>query len=366
MLTLEQLSHAYGDQPVLKGVDLVLERGRIGCLLGPSGCGKTTVLRCIAGFERPAGGRISAAGRELSGPGVHVPPERRRIGMVFQDYALMPHLDVAGNVAFGLAAPGGSRRRDRVREMLELVGLPGLEGRYPHELSGGQQQRVALARALAPEPGLLLMDEPFSNLDAGLRERLATEVRDILKSVGTTALIVTHDHQDAFSVADDVGVLTAGRLLQWDTAYNIYHRPADRFVAGFVGQGVWLPGVVRGPDTVETPVATATGRMTEALPAGTEVELLLRPDDVVHDDESAMKARVVSRRFRGPQFLYELSTTDGSRLLSAVPSHHDHAVGEMIGIRIETDHMVVFPARAPAGGPVVPERGTDPSAAGAT
>jgi iron(III) transport system ATP-binding protein len=344
MLAIEQLSHAYGDQPVLQGIDLILERGRIGCLLGPSGCGKTTVLRCIAGFERPAAGRITAAGRELAGQGVHVPPERRRIGMVFQDYALMPHLDVAGNVAFGLGGRGSARHGERVRDMLALVGLPGLEGRYPHELSGGQQQRVALARALAPEPGLLLMDEPFSNLDAGLRERLASEVRDILKAVDATALIVTHDHQDAFSVADDVGVLARGRLLQWDTAYNVYHRPADRFVAGFVGQGVWVRGVVRGPDTVETAVATATGRMTEMLPVGTEVELLLRPDDVVHDDESALKARVVSRRFRGPQFLYELCTADGSRLLSAVPSHHDHAVGEMIGIRIETDHMVVFPS----------------------
>ncbi len=345
MLAIESLAHAYGGQPVLKGVDLVLERGRIGCLLGPSGCGKTTVLRCIAGFERPAAGRIAAGGRDLSTPEVFLPPEQRRIGMVFQDYALMPHLDVAGNVAFGLGRRGRTQHAGRIAELLELVGLPGLEARFPHELSGGQQQRVALARALAPEPELLLMDEPFSNLDAGLRERLATEVRDIIKGVGTTALVVTHDHQDAFSVADDVGVMSDGRLLQWDTAYNVYHRPADRFVAGFVGQGVWVPGIVRSPGEVETAVATARGRMTDDAPPGTEVELLLRPDDVVHDDEGPLRARVASRRFRGSQFLYELVTAEGQRLLSAVPSHHDHGVGEIIGFRIETDHMVVFPRR---------------------
>jgi iron(III) transport system ATP-binding protein len=345
MLVIEGLAHDYGEQPVLRGVNLVLERGRIGCLLGPSGCGKTTVLRCIAGFERPTDGRISAAGRELTAAAVFLPPERRRIGMVFQDYALMPHLDVAGNVAFGLGRGGRDRHVGRVTELLELVGLPGLEGRFPHELSGGQQQRVALARALAPEPELLLMDEPFSNLDAGLRERLAGEVRDIIKGVGTTALVVTHDHQDAFSVADDVGVMSEGRLRQWDTAYNVYHRPEDRFVAGFVGQGVWVPGIVRSAGQVETGVAMARGRMTDGLPPGTEVELLLRPDDVVHDDESPLRARVASRRFRGSQFLYELVTPEGQRLLSAVPSHHDHAVGELIGFRIETDHMVVFPRR---------------------
>ena len=343
MLTIEGLAHAYAEERVLEGVNFTLEPGRIGCLLGPSGCGKTTVLRCIAGFERPAAGRITAAGRPLYGPGVHLAPEHRRIGMVFQDYALMPHLDVAGNVAFGLGRGGRGRHAARVAELLALVGLPSLERRFPHELSGGQQQRVALARALAPEPALLLLDEPFSNLDASLRERLAIEVRDILKALGTTALVVTHDHQDAFAVADDVGVLNAGRLLQWDTAYNVYHRPTDRFVAGFVGQGVWLPGVVCSPGTVETAVATATGRMTQPLAPGTEVDLLLRPDDVIHDDESALKARVVNRRFRGPQFLYDLVMPNGQRLLSAVPSHHNHAIGEMIGIRIETEHMVVFP-----------------------
>ncbi len=343
MLELLSVSYSIGGESILEGLGLSLERGRIGCLLGPSGCGKTTALRCIAGFERPDAGRILAGGRELSGPGRHVAPEARRIGMVFQDYALMPHLDVAGNVGFGLRR--GGEADSRIREMLAIVGLEGLERRYPHELSGGQQQRVALARALAPRPELLLMDEPFSNLDALLRERLAAEVREILKALGTTALVVTHDHHDAFSVADDVGVMRRGRLLQWDTAYNIYHRPADRFVAGFVGQGVWLRGVVSSADSVALALGEATGSMTERLAAGTEVDLLLRPDDVVHDDTAALKARVVGRRFRGPQFLYELETADGQRLLSAVPSHHDHAVGEMIGIRIQTDHMVVFPRK---------------------
>jgi iron(III) transport system ATP-binding protein len=347
MLTLSHVACNYGAEPVLNDVSFKLERGHIGCILGPSGCGKTTLLRCIAGFERVRGGEIRTAGVMLSTPKRHVPAEQRRIGMVFQDYALLPHLTALKNVEFGLRGMSAAARKTRAMQFLEQVGLTQLAARFPHELSGGQQQRVAIARAMAPQPDLLLMDEPFSNLDAGLRQSLGQEMRELLKSLGATALIATHDHHDAFSMADDAGVLHKGRLLQWDTAYRLYHRPADRFVADFVGKGVWLPGRVSSTDSVEIETGTATGSMTAMFPIGAEVDLLLRPDDVVHDDDSALTAEVVRKQFKGSEFLYELRLPSGARLLSSVPSHHNHAVGESIGIRLETAHMVVFPRSEP-------------------
>lgn len=352
MLTLQGVCSSYGQGPVLRDVSFRLERGHIGCILGPSGCGKTTLLRCIAGFERITAGEIVSDGVLLSASGHHVPAEGRRIGMVFQDYALLPHLTALRNVEFGLHRMHAAERRARAMRCLEQVGLAELAERFPHELSGGQQQRVAIARALAPQPALLLMDEPFSNLDAGLRQSLGQEMRTLLKSLDATVLIATHDHDDAFSMADDIGVLQGGHLLQWDTAYRLYHRPANRFVADFVGKGVWMRGIVSAADSVDIETGRASGSMTAEFPVGAEVDLLLRPDDVVHDDASELTAEVVRKQFMGSEFLYELRLPSGALLLSSVSSHHDHAVGESIGIRLETTHMVVFPrADQPDGVP---------------
>jgi iron(III) transport system ATP-binding protein len=342
MLHIQDVSHRYAEHAVLKDVSLELGAGRIGCILGPSGCGKTTLLRCIAGFEPVSGGEIRAGDSLLSSAKRHVPPEQRRIGMVFQDYALLPHLTAQQNVAFALHEQPARDARLLALSFLKRVGLDGLAGRYPHELSGGQQQRVAIARALAPNPRLLLMDEPFSNLDVSLRQDLGQEVRQLLNQLGTTALVAMHDHHDAFALADDAGVLRDGRLLQWDSAYQLYHRPTDRFVANFVGQGVWLEGRVRGEDKVETELGMISGRMKQRFPLDAEVDVLMRPDDVVHDDDSPMQAEVLSKQFKGSEFLYELRTASGAVLLSSVPSHHNHPVGESIGIRLETDHIVVF------------------------
>lgn len=238
MLTLENLGLAYdtptGRRTVVDDLSLSLGAGDIGCLLGASGCGKTTVLRAIAGFEPLRHGRIALGDTPLSSPDVHLAPERRRVGMMFQDYALFPHLSVAGNVGFGLRRQSQDARSRRVAEMLALVGLAAVAGSYPHELSGGQQQRVALARALAPAPELLLLDEPFSNLDIDTRERLAFEVRDILKQTGHTAILVTHNQAEAFAIADRIGVMHAGRLAQWDTPYVVHHHPASALVADFI------------------------------------------------------------------------------------------------------------------------------------
>ncbi|MFA7605271.1 MAG: ABC transporter ATP-binding protein [Rhodocyclaceae bacterium] len=352
-LELKDVELSYGPHRVVSGFSLALERGSIGCLLGPSGCGKTTVLRCIAGFERVVTGQIRLDDRVVSSQGLYLPPEQRRIGMVFQDYALFPHLSIADNIAFGLRAMTGDERSARVNDLLRIVGLSGSGKKYPHEMSGGQQQRVALARALAPRPSLLLLDEPFSNLDVELRERLSHEVRDIIKASGTTAILVTHDQHEAFAVADEIGIMHHGRIQQWDTPYNLYHRPANRFVADFIGQGVLMPGKVINDHQVRVELGVLNSLIPVECGVGCgqcdfdcPVEVLLRPDDIIHDDASPLKARVVKKAFRGADILYTLELGSGTRVLSLVPSHHNHALGEMIGIRLDVDHVVTFHERS--------------------
>ena len=349
-LDVSQLSVHYAgrSQRAVDQVSFSLQAGEIGVLIGPSGCGKTTLLRAVAGLERASAGSIRLAGDMVSSPQEHLPAEARRIGMVFQDYALFPHLDVAGNVGFGIAHLPRRERVARVAEVLALVGLAGQQQRYAHELSGGQQQRVALARALAPRPRLLLLDEPFSNLDVDLRERLAHEVRSILKAANTTALFVTHDQLEAFAIGDTIGVMHQGQLHQWDDAYTLYHRPASRFVAEFIGHGVFTPATIREIDqhvVVHTPLGDLTDVAECPLPgafAEGACDVLLRADDIVHDDHAPVKAEIIRKAFRGSEFLYTLRLASGELLMAHVPSHHDHKLGEWIGIRAEVDHVVTF------------------------
>jgi iron(III) transport system ATP-binding protein len=345
-LEIHHVSQAYGARTVLNDISFGLGDGAIACLLGASGCGKTTVLRCIAGFEAVAAGEIIINDMVVSRPGFSVPPEARRIGMVFQDYALFPHLTVARNVSFGLDAGNDmtvAARNARVTELLEVVGLATMAHRYPHELSGGQQQRVALARALAPRPALMLLDEPFSNLDVEMRERLSIEVRDILKSQNTTTILVTHDQNEAFTFADEIGVMIDGRIAQWATSYALYHEPANREIAEFIGRGSFLPGIVIDSNSVKLELGILHSDAPLRSSPGATVDVLLRPDDILHDDASAMQAAVVNKAFRGAQFVYTLELPGGGRVMSLVPSHHNHAIGEKIGIRLEIDHLVVFP-----------------------
>ena len=357
LLEVNRVSHAYGKHAVVSDLSFRLETGELACLLGSSGCGKTTMLRLIAGFESPSAGSIRLNGETIADERVQVPAESRRIGMVFQDYALFPHLSIADNIGFGLhekflkgRTELALTRRQRVDEMLELIGLSNRGARYPHELSGGQQQRVALARALAPQPHLLLLDEPFSNLDVELRERLSLEVRDILKRAGMAAIMVTHDQNEAFAVADVVGIMREGSIEQWDTPYNLYHRPATRHVADFIGQGVFLPGEVMSRQVVqvelgrlESDVPMDCGSSCAECKRDCRLDVLLRPDDVIHDDDSQVKAEVIAKAFRGAEFLYTLRLASGAQVLSLVPSHHNHAIGEKIGIRLDVDHVVTFP-----------------------
>ena len=344
LIELDRVAHAYGKHAVVTDLSFALEEGEIGCLLGASGCGKTTALRLIAGFERPDAGEVRIDGVVVGSRERMVPPERRRIGMVFQEYALFPHLSVTDNIGFGLRKFDAATRQQRIKELLELVGLVGQGGKFPHELSGGQQQRVALARALAPAPRLLLLDEPFSNLDVELRERLSQEVRNVIKATGTTAILVTHDQHEAFAVADAVGIMHEGRIEQWASPYELYHQPATRYAADFIGQGVFLPALVGAADAVDLELGRLNCRLPPDCHPGCSIQVLLRPDDVIHDDLSPLLAEVVAKDFRGAEFLYTLRLPSGERLLSLVPSHHNHAIGERIGIRLDVDHVVAFRA----------------------
>lgn len=338
LLAVERVSCDYSGLPAVHGVSLTLAPGELGCLLGPSGCGKTTLLRAVAGFHPPTAGRIALRGADAT----TLSPERRGIGFVFQDLALFPHLTVAENVAFGLHRLPRGERAARVAGALAPLGLDGLADRYPHELSGGQQQRVALARSLAPRPDLLLLDEPFSSLDAHLRIALRSELRQLLKGWGIAALLVTHDQDEAFAFADTVGVMRAGELLQWAPGFEVYHRPADPFVAGFVGEGRFIRGTVLDPHTV----ATALGRLRTSqameFATGGTVHVLIRPDDLQPDGEDGIDTLVVAAVFRGAETFYTLQLADGELVSALFPSHVQHAPGQRLRVRTDIEHVVVF------------------------
>jgi iron(III) transport system ATP-binding protein len=325
--------------PAVDALSLTVEAGRIFALLGPSGCGKTTTLRLIAGFETPDRGSIEIRGQPMSAPGRAVPPEARGVGMVFQDYALFPHLGVGDNVAFGLGRLDRPARSRRVAEVLELVGLGGLAERYPHELSGGQQQRVALARALAPAPALICLDEPFSNLDADLRAVMREEIGKILRLTGTTAVFVTHDQQEAFTLADAVGVLNAGHLEQVDVPYEVYHHPATRFVAEFVGEADFLRGIVKEEGIVSE---IGTFRNPDGHPIGMPVDIMIRPDDIdfiPHPDGDVV---IVGWQFHGAENVYRLRLASGARVHSVQPSTTLYPIGTRVRLVANLAHVVVF------------------------
>ncbi|NIR59158.1 MAG: ABC transporter ATP-binding protein [Gammaproteobacteria bacterium] len=349
LLSVEGITCRYDGHPVVRDLGFTIEPGGLACLLGPSGCGKTTVLRAVAGLEPLVHGSITLRGRVVSRPGYTRAPEKRGLSMVFQDYALFPHMTVAENVTFGLRRHGPRERRRCASEVLELVGLSGLDQRYPHELSGGQRQRVALARALAPQPDLVLLDEPFSSLDVDLRERLGQDVRTILKQQRIAALLVTHDQHEAFAVAEKIGVMHEGRILQWDTPYHLYHEPCCRFVADFIGQGRFLRATLLGPNTLETEAGLVRSHRDLTWRRGTTLDILVRPDDIVADPESALRAEVIHKAFKGAEILYTLRLPTGGTVLSLFPSHHNHEIGERVGVRIEAEHLVAFPAEAPRG-----------------
>ncbi|MDO5059640.1 MAG: ABC transporter ATP-binding protein [Neisseria sp.] len=314
MLNISNLSVTFGTHTVLQHFDFDLQNGETACLLGSSGCGKTTALRAIAGFETPQTGEIVLNGRNLAG----IAPHKRGIGMVFQDYALFPHLSVAGNIAFGLHALSRKAKQARTAELLELINLKGCADKYPHQLSGGQQQRVALARALAPKPALILLDEPFSNLDADLRQRLSKDVRELLKQQQTAAVLVTHDQQEAFAMADRIAIMQQGRLKQYGSAQELYERPAAPEVAAFIGQGSLIGGEVQPDGSIASPL----GRHTLPLPccAGEKVQLFIRPDRLALAENAAPNARIRHLEYKGSHYAATLALANGETLLMDLPA----------------------------------------------
>ncbi len=345
MIRLLGITKCFGEVEAVRNLSLEIRRGRILTLLGPSGCGKTTVLRLLAGFESPDAGEIEISGRLVAGRGVNVPPEERRVGMVFQDYALFPHLSVAKNVAYGLKGVFRGKKRDaRVAEVLALTRLTGLEGRMPHELSGGQQQRVALARALAPEPLLVMLDEPFSNLDAALRAEVRSEMREILGAAGATAVFVTHDQTEAFSFANEVAVMFGGAIAQVAPPEELYHYPATREVAEFVGEANFMPGTAEGGRLM-----CALGEVPACGECAGRVEAMLRPEALRlralpagEDAKTGVGATVLAREFYGHDQLLKLRLDSGPVLCSRLGGGPGFKPGERVAVEVR-GHALVFP-----------------------
>ena len=319
------LSKSFGAIEAVRELNLEIERGELMAVLGPSGCGKTTLLRVIAGFEQPDAGCVVVSDEVVSGPGRTIPPEKRRVGMVFQDYALFPHLSVEGNVAFGLSNRPREERDALTRRTLELVGLQHKARTNVHELSGGERQRVALARALAPEPELVLLDEPFSSLDATLRGGLRREVELILRDAEATALLVTHDQEEALSLADRVAVMRDGQIVQVGPPVEVYGEPATRWAAQFVGEVNVLSGVARGGG-----VETELGVFDLRAPASGSVQVAVRPEQLELRADGNGNAEVVAREFRGHDVLYRLRHEGGKTLLVQLPSLQLHEVGDSV------------------------------------
>ena len=327
-ILLEEVSKSFGATRAVREVSLEIEHGELMAVLGPSGCGKTTLLRLIAGFEAPDGGSVAVGEETVAGPGALVPPEKRRVGMVFQDFALFPHLTVEANIAFGLTRRPREEREELTRRTLELVGLQHKAGRHPHELSGGERQRVALARALAPEPEVVLLDEPFSSLDATLRADLRREVELILRDAEATALLVTHDQEEALSLADRLAVMRAGRIVQVGAPEEVCGRPVSRWAAQFVGEVNVLAGVARGAR-----VETELGRFDLRAPATGTVHVAVRPEQLELTARHDGNAEVVSREFRGHDVLYRLRHEGGRTVLVQLPSLELYEVGARVFVR---------------------------------
>jgi iron(III) transport system ATP-binding protein len=332
-IRVHDVTKRFDDAVALDSFTLDVWEGDLLSLLGPSGCGKTTALRVIAGFEHPDAGEVEIAGRDVVGPGTFVSPEARRVGMVFQDYALFPHMTVARNVAYGLGR--NDERERRMAEVLDLVGLAHLVDRLPHELSGGQQQRVALARALAPRPEVVLLDEPFSNLDAGLRERVRREVRAILQEAGTTAVFVTHDQEEALAMSDTVAVMRHGTIVQAAAPDELYLRPVDPWIARFLGDAGFVAGVA-----VSGRVETQVGTFETELDG--PVEVMIRPEDVSFDLDPAGIATVIDREFFGHDQLVTLQFADGQQLRSRAGPTRGLRRDQRVNVRVEK--AVTFPA----------------------
>ncbi len=346
VLELDGITKSFGPETAVSDVTLSVHEGEILTLLGPSGCGKTTTLRLLAGLEEPSAGTVRLAGERVAGPGTYVTPEDRDVGLVFQDYALFPHLTAAENVAFGLNGRDETDRDERVEELLDLVDLGGYREHRPDQLSGGQQQRIALARSLAPEPDILLLDEPFSNLDVGLRVEMREEVREIIKRAGVTAVSVTHDQEEALSISDRVAIMNGGQVEQVGKPEIVFENPRSRFVASFLGRASFLSGRVRG-DSVDTALGTLENdHLNGPVDAydGARIDVLVRPDDLqaVPTGDPTADGHIVHRQYNGPSFVYKVDIRNGDTIRCLHNHSETFEHGQPVAVDIVADHPLAW------------------------
>ncbi|MBT7235997.1 MAG: ABC transporter ATP-binding protein [Gammaproteobacteria bacterium] len=340
-LEIENISLNLDSDRILDNLCLSVNEEEILSIIGPSASGKTSLLRVIAGFENITTGKIKLNGQVVDDTSIVIEPQKRNVGIIFQDLALFPHLSCAENITFGISRLPTEEQIQRLRRLEEVLSITGISKKFPHEISGGQQQRVAIARALAPKPEILLLDEPFSALDEELKEKLLADVKILLKEEKITTIVITHNIKEAFQLSDKIAFLNDKKIIQIDSPYNIYHKPMTREIANFCGIGSFINGKIVDANYVLTDLGRHFGE-TAPYEIGTNVDIMIRPDDVIHDDNSTKSAQVVGKIFHGSDFLYKLKLSNGENIFCYTPSHHDHAVNEVIGIKSEMDHLILF------------------------
>ena len=340
-LEIENISLNLDNDRILDNLSLTVKEEEIISIIGPSASGKSSLLRVIAGFENISSGKVKLNGQTVDDTSTIIEPQERNIGIIFQDLALFPHLNCAENITFGISELSSKEKTKRLDRLEKVLGIIEISKKYPHEISGGQQQRVAIARALAPQPEILLLDEPFSALDENLKEKLLADLKILLKEEKITTIVITHNIKEAFQISDKIAFLSNKKIIQFDSAYNIYHKPLTREIANFCGIGSFINGEIIDKNHVETSLGKHFGDTT-SYEIGSSIDILIRPDDIIHDDDSTKSARVIEKNFHGSDFLYKLKLNSGENIFCYTPSHHDHGINEVIGIKSEMDHLILF------------------------
>ena len=340
-LKIENISYSIKNNKILDRLSFDVLSEDIVSIIGPSAAGKTTLLRIIAGFDRIDSGHIKLNNNIVDNNLIFVEPHERKVGIIFQDIALFPHLTCKDNILFGISNQDVNMKNERLGYLSKILNIEEIINKFPHEISGGQQQRVAIARALAPQPEILLLDEPFSALDEELKDQLIKDLRKLLKEEKITSIIITHNIKESFQIADKVAYLSSKKILQYDTPYDLYHKPKSREIANFCGIGSFLEGEVIDSNHIKTSLGILFGD-TSPFNKNDLVNVMVRPDDIIHDDHSTQSAKVIEKFFHGSDFLYKLELGDGQNILCYTPSHHDHSINEMIGIKAELDHLILF------------------------
>jgi iron(III) transport system ATP-binding protein len=340
-LNLQSVKIALESKVILDDVNLKIDTGEIVSLMGSSASGKTSLIRSIAGFHNISSGTIQIDGQVVDDSIRRSDVAMRNVGVIFQDLALFPHLTVRENICFGLNNIDSTQQQNRAKKLEDLLSIDNITNRYPNQISGGQQQRVAIARAIAPKPNLLLLDEPFSALDYELKDNLMSDIMKLIKSENITAILITHSAEEAFKMSDKIAFISNNTITQFANPYDIYHRPASKEIANFFGISSYIKAKITDSSHIKCILGDFVG-MVDQYNKDAKVDLLIRPDDIIHDDDSLFSAKVTGKTFRGSDFLYELELKDGQKIFCFAPSHHNHQVNEVIGIKLDLDHLVIF------------------------